>query len=297
LSAVEIITITEEEDRSLFFRKEFFSKLNNNHILNYLIRKEIVENQKPHELGTLYLLNILPPYEKKLDYNIGLKWENLSADEKNAYRIKWFNYHKNSISLIEMQKYTHSMLNDVVELVRDAEKQRLIRNELKELKTENPISEKEFRKNIENLSDNKPAIILVPEKKPVKKIIKKISKPVKTDLTQDKDLSKKVIENKFNDLNIRKFESDSAENKLSAETNTDETLKKSEDLSSFKEYDLLMDIQKLKNNLDKLENNLKKIDGVKTQIQSGTEPVKKIEQIEQPQPTDFKKMLEDLKSL
>ncbi|MBP7653525.1 hypothetical protein KA977_08885, partial [Candidatus Dependentiae bacterium] len=175
---IEDNSISVNEDRSEYFRNEILNNLSKMQILSYLNRKETVEKPSSKELAAKYILNLLPPYDRKLDTAIGNNWDSLSSNEKDALRFEWFQKNKNSVSTRELQTYI--AISDLIQKAREAENQRKIRENRHKIDFAQTMSDSQFIMVLE-----KTIKTIAPKVEPVS------AKPVLKEQPSEKSYSKK----------------------------------------------------------------------------------------------------------
>ncbi|HPG29949.1 MAG TPA: hypothetical protein PKY81_11645 [bacterium] len=162
-------SVTLNEDRSEYFRNEILNNLTKTQILNYLNRKEANEKSTSKELSAKYILNLLPPYDRKLDPAIGDNWNALSSAEKDALRYEWFQKNKNSVSTRELQNFI--AINDLIQKAREAENQRKLRGSRQRLDFAQTMTDSQFMTLLEKTVKN-----IAPKVEPAQVAVKPIVK-------------------------------------------------------------------------------------------------------------------------
>ncbi|HON55589.1 MAG TPA: hypothetical protein PLJ38_01075 [bacterium] len=292
----EDLKITNEEERSEYFRNEIISNLSRQQILTYLLRKETAEKLEPVELSLRYVFNLLPPYDRKIDITLADNWTRLTNAEKDEYRYNWFIKNKNIVSTKEIQKYI--IIDDIVVKAREAFEQYKKRSQREILEFDDLYSEPEFfayvdksakqieiplpkiEKKIENepkkqlkskaSASNKKTAAVKSEKSAETQISKKTSRQSKAHSKSSvKTKSKSGIEDLAAKARVRQLEQE-MKTEIRALDKSAET-KKMFEPSTPREKDI--DAQKIDERMKNLQKN---IDALKQQIQRNIQEVDRL---------------------
>lgn len=113
--------VSFDEDRSEYFRHEINFNMSNQQIIAYLTQKEYSEKKKNEDLGALYILNLVEPFDRKFDSAIGETWQKLTTAEKNNYRLEWFMRNRRTISPRDICNYIN--IENILLKARESEQQ------------------------------------------------------------------------------------------------------------------------------------------------------------------------------
>ncbi len=196
--------ITLSEDRSEYFRYEINYNMTRSQIIDYLTRKELAEKSTNEDLGAKYILNLNPPFDRKIDASIAESWQKLNSNEKNNLRYDWFVKQRKTISTRDICNYIH--ISDLIQRARTAEQKFLKRQPRVKIAFENVSPDSQFLAAVEKIAIapdfriQKPAAPAEPEVTEIKitkkKYVSSAAKKNKPVRTKKKNLNAKSAKQK-----------------------------------------------------------------------------------------------------